>query len=170
MSANIPPLPETVVDAYIGLGSNQSRPTEQLTRAINTLRQHPAISLQAVSRFYRTVPMGEMDQPDYTNAVALVRTPLPPNDLLTELQLIETAQGRVRDGTKWSSRTLDLDLLLYGFQTIRSNRLTIPHSGLHERNFVVFPLLELCPNCQIPGLGSLQDISETLTLEGMIPL
>ncbi len=114
--------------------------------------------------------MGGLDQPDYTNAVALIRTSLPPEDLLTQLQLIETAQGRIRNGTRWSSRTLDLDLLLYGQQTIRSERLTVPHCGLHERNFVVFPLLEICPDCQIPGLGALQEISETLTLEGMTPL
>ncbi|WP_020406105.1 2-amino-4-hydroxy-6-hydroxymethyldihydropteridine diphosphokinase [Hahella ganghwensis] len=170
MSVNVPHQSGPVVDCYIGMGSNQNQPELQLNQAIEAIRQHPAMALQAVSRLYSTVPLGGLDQPQYVNGVAHIRTQLKAESLLDELQTIETQQGRERNGQRWSSRTLDLDLLLYGTEVIRSQRLVVPHYALHERNFVVFPLLELCPDCHIPGLGSLAEISDTLTQEGMTPL
>ncbi|OZG70054.1 2-amino-4-hydroxy-6-hydroxymethyldihydropteridine diphosphokinase [Hahella sp. CCB-MM4] len=170
MSVKVPSQSGPLVDCYIGMGSNQNQPELQLNQAVDAIRQHPAMALQTVSSLYQTTPLGGLDQPLYMNAVAHIRTSLSPEALLDVLQAIENQQGRQRNGVRWSSRTLDLDILLYGKEVIRSQRLTIPHYALHERNFVVFPLLELNPECHIPGLGSLQEISETLTREGMTPL
>ena len=112
------PEQRTFVRAYIGLGSNLADPQAQLARAVAALRSLPASRLTALSRFYRSSPMGPADQPDYLNAVAMLDTRLEAHELLDALQSIENDQGRVRGPLRWGPRTLDLDLLLFGADII----------------------------------------------------
>ena len=146
------------VTAAIGLGSNLGDPLQQLNRAVQALSALRASELLAVSSFYGNPPMGPQDQPDYVNAAALLRTALAPLELLDALQAIEAAQGRER-GRRWGERTLDLDLLLYGEQRIAHPRLSVPHPGMHERAFVLYPLAEIAGGRPVPGLGSVAELA-----------
>lgn len=148
---------QTFVRAYIGLGSNLDDPVAQLRRAIAALRALPHSRLTAHSRFYRSSPMGPSEQPDYVNAVVMLDTTLEPLALLDALQAIEQRQGRVRHGERWGPRTLDLDLLLYGAEVIDHPRLTVPHPGIRQRNFVLLPLTDLAPELCFPDGGSLRE-------------
>ncbi|WP_348730436.1 2-amino-4-hydroxy-6-hydroxymethyldihydropteridine diphosphokinase [Rheinheimera texasensis] len=148
-----------MIRVYLGLGANLDAPLQQLQQAVNALMQLPLSELAAVSSFYGSKPMGPQDQPDYVNAVAALDTHLAPETLLDELQRIELEQGRQRKDERWGPRTLDLDILLYGEAVLATSRLTVPHYGLHQREFVVYPLLELAPALVIPGLGALADIA-----------
>lgn len=158
---------QTFVRAFIGLGSNLDEPRAQLLRAIEALRQIPHSRLTAVSHLYRSAPMGSADQPDYINAVAMLDTRLSPLELLDALQDIENAQGRVRGKEQWGPRTLDLDLLLYGAELIDSVRLKVPHPGLGERNFVLYPLAELAPELILPDGRNLQQLLKKSDREGL---
>ncbi|WP_455385469.1 2-amino-4-hydroxy-6-hydroxymethyldihydropteridine diphosphokinase [Acidihalobacter prosperus] len=144
------------VQAYVGLGSNLEQPEEQLLRALEELSRLPGTRLSASSGLYRNPPMGPVPQPDYVNAVAALETGLSPLELLDGLQAIEQAHGRVRI-ERWGPRTLDLDLLLYAERVIDEPRLQVPHPGLHERPFVLYPLAEIAPGLIIPGRGSLAE-------------
>lgn len=146
------------IDAFIGIGSNLDAPIEQVGRAIDELGRMAASRLVARSSLYASPPMGPSEQPDYINAVARLRTTLEPLALLDELLAIEGAHGRVRGTEHWGPRTLDLDLLLYGNWRIDSERLSIPHPGLHEREFVLYPLQELVGDIDIPGRGRLRTL------------
>ncbi len=148
-----------MVAAYIGLGSNMDDPVDQVSRALVELDRLPDTSLVSRSGLYRNPPMGGMDQPEYVNAAARIDTMLGPEDLLQELHGIESVHGRVRDG-HWGARTLDLDLLLYGATIIDTVDLKVPHPGMHERPFVLYPLYEIAPDLQIPGHGALADLIE----------
>ncbi|WP_336976208.1 2-amino-4-hydroxy-6-hydroxymethyldihydropteridine diphosphokinase [Acinetobacter pittii] len=124
---------------YIGLGSNLGDSRQILSEAIAKLKTLGAVR---VSRLYQSPPMGPQDQPNYLNAVAELNTDLTPLDLLDQLQRFEQEAGRVRL-RHWGERTLDLDLLIYGNEKIQNERLTVPHIGILERDFVVIPLLDL---------------------------
>lgn len=144
--------------AYIGLGSNLDAPAEQIKTALIDLRSLPATQLLKTSSLYASPPMGPQDQPDYINAVALLDTSLPAHELLDALQAIEQQHGRQRK-RHWGERTLDLDILLYDRQMIEDERLSVPHPGLTQRAFVVYPLLEIAGDIMIPGQGNLQAIA-----------
>lgn len=153
--------------AYIGLGSNLSEPLLQLKNArlaISTLAQ---VKELAFSSFYHSPPMGPQDQPDYVNAVMAIATDLAAPDLLRCLQKIEQEQGRVRTGARWSARTLDLDLLLYGNQQINYPDLIVPHIGIRERAFVLYPLQEIAPNLVLPALGNINQLVASCPLAGL---
>jgi len=154
--------------AYIGLGSNLSDPARQVRTALETLSISPDVKLLRKSGLYRSPPMGPADQPDYVNAVAQLETRLSPHDLLDLLQGIERQQGRVR-GERWGPRTLDLDLLLYADRRIADERLSVPHPGLAHRAFVLYPLREIAPGLEIPGLGPLSGLLEQCPQEGLEP-
>jgi len=124
---------------YIGLGSNLGDSRQILSEAIVKLKNLGAVR---VSRLYQSPPMGPQDQPNYLNAVAELNTDLTPLDLLNQLQRFEQEAGRVRL-RRWGERTLDLDLLIYVNEKIQNERLTVPHIGILERDFVVIPLLDL---------------------------
>jgi 2-amino-4-hydroxy-6-hydroxymethyldihydropteridine diphosphokinase len=149
---------EARIRAYVGLGSNLDDPLNQLRQALRELDGLARVRLAGVSSLYRSTPMGPADQPDYLNAVAALDTSLDADDLLVLLQGIEEFHHRVR-GEHWGPRTLDLDLLLYGDQCIDTEHLRVPHQGLHERNFVLYPLAEIAPpDLAVPGLGPLQEL------------
>lgn len=158
-----------MVRAYIGLGSNLDDPVQQLHRALEALARLPQTQLVACSRFYRSAPLGPQDQPDYVNAVAALDTGFSPEALLDALQAIEAAQGRVRT-RRWGPRTLDLDLLLYGNEVLATPRLTVPHPGLAERNFVLYPLAELIPELLLPDGQRLEELLLRCDRTGLEPL
>jgi 2-amino-4-hydroxy-6-hydroxymethyldihydropteridine diphosphokinase len=161
-------LPNEPVTAYIGLGSNLQQPIEQVNRALQQLMKIPHTSLLAASPLYRSVPLGPADQPDYINAVAALATRLSALELLDTLQVIEQHQGRVREGERWGPRTLDLDLLLYGDLQIQTERLTVPHPGLGERNFVLYPLYDIAgEDLLIPGLDTLGHLLQACPRQGL---
>ena len=136
----------------------------QLQSALEALKKISKTRLIADSGFYTSKPMGPQDQPDYTNAVALITTELAPLILLDELQSIEQQHGRVRH-QRWAARTLDLDILLYGEEQINLPRLQVPHVGLCQRDFVYLPLLKIDPAIVVPGRGALQSIVNNLPQE-----
>jgi len=140
---------------YLGLGSNLGDPLQQLRQAVAALAQLPASQLGAKSAVYRSpallAPENPKPQPDYLNAVVALHTQLPPQTLLQALQAIEAAQGRRRDGTRWQARPLDLDMLLYGDLQWQTAELCLPHPGLRERAFVLYPLYDCNPQLRLPG-------------------
>lgn len=139
--------------AYIGLGSNLGEPRVQLLAAFDALGRIAETRVTAKSSLYRSAPVGYADQPPYLNAVARLETSLAPQALLDHLQEIERSLGRERSFRN-APRTLDLDLLLYGTERIDTAALRVPHPRMHERAFVLLPLLELDPAAVIPGRGS----------------
>ena len=142
---------------YIGLGSNLDSPIKQINQAISTLANTAQIKLIKSSSLYKSPPMGPQDQNDYINAVVEIETNLPALHLLDKLQTIELLHGRKRGNERWSARTLDLDLLLYGNQIIDNDRLTVPHYGMAERAFVLYPLAEIAPNLEVLGLNLVKE-------------
>jgi len=155
------------ITAYIGLGSNLAAPAEQVKSAHAAIAAIPGVKEQAFSSLYQSAPMGPQDQPDYVNAVMGIATDLPPITLLHCLQSIENAHGRVRVGERWGARTLDLDILVYGVQRIDLPDLTVPHTGLAERSFVLYPLYEIAPQLEIPGKGKVADLVRRCPLAGL---
>jgi 2-amino-4-hydroxy-6-hydroxymethyldihydropteridine diphosphokinase len=133
-----------VTTAYIGIGSNLEDPRAQVLQAFTELDRLPHTRVVKKSSLYRTAPIGHADQPDFINAVAQLETGLPAERLLAELQEVEARHGRARSFPN-APRTLDLDVLLYGNAEIRSATLTVPHPRMHERAFVLKPLLEISP-------------------------
>jgi len=151
------------VAAVIGIGSNLHDPAMQVERALASLANLPDTRVDRKSALYRSPPMGPQDQPDYINAVAIIRTALQPRALLRALQDIERRQGRDRSaGVRWGPRTIDLDILTYGSSVIAEDGLTIPHPGIPERNFVLFPLAEVAPEMEIPAMGSVRELASRL--------
>jgi 2-amino-4-hydroxy-6-hydroxymethyldihydropteridine diphosphokinase len=149
------------VVAYVGVGSNLADPVSQVRQAVHELAGLPDTALIASSVLYRTAPVGPADQPDYVNAVVSLETRLSPRGLLDALQGVEGRHGRVRDGTRWGPRTLDLDILLYGDLTLAEPGLQIPHPEMGQRAFVLVPLADLAPGgLLVPGAGTLADLLE----------
>ncbi|WP_426977612.1 2-amino-4-hydroxy-6-hydroxymethyldihydropteridine diphosphokinase [Acinetobacter johnsonii] len=134
---------------YIGLGSNLGDSKVILTEAVHKLASLGDVK---TSKLYQSPPMGPQDQPNYLNAVVQLSTNLAPLALLDELQRFEQESGRVRL-RHWGERTLDLDLLIYAEEKIQRERLTVPHVGVMERDFVLIPLLDLDPNLHIDGIA-----------------
>ena len=155
------------ITAYIGLGSNLEDPIAQINSARLAINQIENVKELTFSSLYHSLPMGPQDQPDYTNAVMGVITTLEPLDLLRSLQTIENAQGRVRKGERWGARTLDLDILLYGNAELDFPDLKVPHVGIAERSFVLYPLQEIAPDLWIPGKAALADLVSQCPLDGL---
>ncbi len=136
---------------WLALGSNLADPLQQVQNALDALAAIPQTRVVAVSSFYRTPPYGPQDQPDYLNAVVELATALQPDALLDHTQRVEQEQGRVRKAHRWGPRTLDLDVLLFDRQTLASDRLTVPHYDMHNRAFMLVPLLEIAPAITLPN-------------------
>jgi len=150
--------PQGDARAYIGLGSNLDEPAAHIRSGVAALARLAKTRVEACSSLYLSAPVGRRDQTDFVNAVCRVRTGLAPSTLMHNLLEIEYQHGRERRGEKGGPRTLDLDLLLYGHEAIRSEELTVPHPRLHERAFVLYPLSELEPELVIPGRGPLREL------------
>ena len=146
---------------YIGLGSNLKGPKVQIEKALTTLSEAKDIALLSVSSFYRSKPLLDMPGPNYLNVVCKIETNLGALDLLNFCQEVEDNQHRVRE-IKWGSRTIDLDILLYGDQILATKELTIPHPEMINRAFVLLPLFEIEPGLQLPLLGSLKGLLERI--------
>lgn len=141
-------------------------PAVQIQHALDALAQLPHSRLGAASPLYRNPAIGPGQQPDYLNGVAELHTTLSGLELLSHLQNIELAQGRVR-AERWGARTLDLDLLLYGEAVIDLPQLQVPHPRMYERNFVLYPLHDIAPNLSLPrgtALSALLDCSPSTGL------
>lgn len=138
--------------AFVALGSNMAEPERQMRQAFAALAQLPRTRVLHTSSLYLSAPVACDQGDDFINAVAELETELSPHDLLQSLLLIERQQGRERSARN-APRTLDLDLLLYDQQHIDEPGLTLPHPRMHQRAFVLLPLLEIAPDCAIPGRG-----------------
>jgi 2-amino-4-hydroxy-6-hydroxymethyldihydropteridine diphosphokinase len=139
--------------AFVGLGSNLADPCQQVSQALQALDELPHTRALARSSLYRSAPVGFLQQPDFINAVAKLETALTPRGLLDALLGLERARGRTREFRN-APRTLDLDVLLYDDLRYHEHGLTLPHPQMHLRAFVLRPLLEIAPDCAIPGIGS----------------
>jgi 2-amino-4-hydroxy-6-hydroxymethyldihydropteridine diphosphokinase len=145
--------------AVVALGSNIGEPSENLDLAIALLRE--ATEVVAVSSYYKTKPVGYLDQPDFLNAVCLVESDLPAMDLLKMLHGIEKVMGRERS-IQWGPRTIDLDLIQYGALLSSAEELKLPHPRAHERKFVLEPWLEIEPDAILLTHGKISELLKTL--------
>jgi 2-amino-4-hydroxy-6-hydroxymethyldihydropteridine diphosphokinase len=145
--------------AYVGLGANLGDREGTIRRALAHLGEEPGIRVLAVSSFRETDPVGYVDQPRFLNGAAALETELPARGLLDRLLAVERELGRVRgEGPRYGPRPIDLDLLLYGDETIDEPGLTVPHPRLAERRFVVEPLHELDPDLVLPDGSRVRDL------------
>jgi 2-amino-4-hydroxy-6-hydroxymethyldihydropteridine diphosphokinase len=147
-----------VTRAYVGLGANLGDREATIRAAVEALAGEDGIAVVAVSSLRETEPVGVGEQPQFLNGVAAVETTLSARDLLDRLLEIEQRFGRVRIPGEHGPRTLDLDLLLYGDETIDEPGLAVPHPRLHERRFVLEPLAELAPGLLVPGRGTVESL------------
>jgi 2-amino-4-hydroxy-6-hydroxymethyldihydropteridine diphosphokinase len=151
---------------YLGFGSNLETPIEQLRAARLAVSSVKGISKIAFSSLYRSPPMGSQNQPDYVNAVMAIETNLSPLELLATTQQIENEHGRIRT-ERWGARTLDIDILLYGDEVLDLPNLIVPHYGMCERAFVLYPLFEIAPDLVIPTHGKLANLIARCPLDGL---
>lgn len=156
--------------AYVALGSNLADPAEQVTAALGRLPGIPGTRLIARSRLWASRPLGPQDQPDFVNAVAGLLTQLDARELLGELQALERAMGRTDPVVRWGPRSIDLDLLALGSDELSEPALCLPHPGVHERDFVLYPLAELAPELWIPGRGRVEALARRVANRGIVPL
>lgn len=144
--------------AFVGLGANLGDREATIRQALELLGREPGVEVVAVSSLRETDPVGFVDQPRFLNGAAELRTYLRPRELLDRLLAVERALGRTREGPRFGPRTIDLDLLLYGAETIDEAGLRVPHPRLHERRFALEPLAELDPELVVPGRGPVQAV------------
>ncbi|MFU9137334.1 2-amino-4-hydroxy-6-hydroxymethyldihydropteridine diphosphokinase [Erwinia tasmaniensis] len=143
---------------YLALGSNLADPLHQVHDALDALDKLPSTQRIATSSFYRTPPYGPPDQPDFLNAAVALNTQLTPEALLDATQRIELEQGRVRKKDRWGPRTLDIDIMLFGHLRLNTPRLILPHYDMHNRAFMLLPLLEIAPDAALPDGQRLNDL------------
>lgn len=153
--------------AYIGIGSNLEGPRSQVLRAWERLAGLPDTRAVLCSPLYRSRPLGPRAQPEYVNAVAGVLTRLDARALLGELKAIERDFGRPPQGPRWGPRIIDLDLLVLGRERHSGPDLTVPHPGIVERGFVLYPLADLAPDLDVPGLGRVTELKARVAPEGL---
>ncbi|MDC8011781.1 2-amino-4-hydroxy-6-hydroxymethyldihydropteridine diphosphokinase [Tahibacter soli] len=144
--------------AHVGIGSNLGDSRRVVAGAVEALAALASTRVVRSSAHYATPPWGRVDQPPFINAVVEIDTALSAQELLAALLDIERAAGRVRDGSRWGPRVLDLDLLLYGDAIVSEPGLSVPHPHLAQRAFVLLPLAELAPDREVPGAGRVRDL------------
>ncbi|MDA0705703.1 MAG: 2-amino-4-hydroxy-6-hydroxymethyldihydropteridine diphosphokinase [Proteobacteria bacterium] len=157
--------PRDPVQSCIGIGSNLNNPRQQVMAAIERLDELPGCQVLRRSSLYRSAPFGPVKQDDFINAVVVLETTVPADSLLARLKEMERIQGRVASAERWGPRVIDLDILLYGNETIELPGLTIPHPDIALRNFVLLPLREIAPDLVIPGLGPVN----TIVVDELVP-
>jgi 2-amino-4-hydroxy-6-hydroxymethyldihydropteridine diphosphokinase len=149
----------TLPRAYVAVGANLGDREATIRAALAKLEALPGVSVQAVSRLIETDPVGPVpDQPRFLNGAARLETTLAPRELLEALLRVEVELGRVREGRTGGPRTIDLDLLLFEEWQLDEPGLILPHPRLHERRFVLEPLLELEPGLKVPGKGTVEGL------------
>jgi 2-amino-4-hydroxy-6-hydroxymethyldihydropteridine diphosphokinase len=153
--------------AYVALGSNLADPARQVEAAFAALAQVPETRLVARSGLWRSRPLGPQDQPDFVNAAAGLLTTTEPRALLASLQAIERRLGKSAPAVRWGPRVIDLDLLVFGDLCISQGGLVLPHPGLHQRNFVLYPLAEIAAELQVPGLARVRRLLAGVPAEGI---
>ena len=156
--------------AYVGVGSNLEDPRAQVLGALSRLAQLPLTRVELTSPLYRSRPLGPIVQPDFVNAVAGLLTQLEAPALLAELRALEAALGRPAAHERWGPRVIDLDLLSYGRERRSAPALTLPHAGIPQRNFVLYPLADIAPDLDLPGLGRVAELAGAVTAEGLARL
>ena len=167
------------VEAALGFGGNLGDPVAAFAAALRALGAHPGVTALRLSSVYRTAPWGKLDQPEFLNMAALVETSLPARDLLALCLSVEREGGRERR-ERWGPRTIDIDILSYGSETLDEPGLQIPHPRIAERAFVLAPLAEIAPGLVIGGStvlrhrtaiaaeGIARDQSATVRLSDMV--
>jgi 2-amino-4-hydroxy-6-hydroxymethyldihydropteridine diphosphokinase len=153
--------------AYVGLGSNLDEPAEQVRRAFAALGQIPETRLVRASSLYGSHPMGPVPQPDFINAAAGLLTRLEAGDFFEHLRALERQLGRMPPRERWGPRRIDLDLLVFGQLRIDTAALQLPHPGIVERNFVLYPLAEVAPELLVPGCGRIAELLARVNPEGL---
>jgi 2-amino-4-hydroxy-6-hydroxymethyldihydropteridine diphosphokinase len=152
--------------AYVAVGSNLNQPQARVIDAFERLAGLQETRVELQSRLYLTRPMGPQDQPDFVNAVAGLLTLLTAQQLLAALLGIERGMGRDRH-ERWGPRIIDLDLLWMSGDAINEGGLTLPHPGVPERNFVLYPLCDIAPTLLIPGHGRVVDLKARVSGAGI---
>jgi len=153
--------------AYVGIGSNLDGPAAQVQRALHALGGIPGTTLVKSSPLYRTKPFGAVVQPAFVNAVAGLLTRRSPEELLTDLRALERSLGREPPRERWGPRVIDLDLLVVGREVRATAELTLPHAGIAERDFVLFPLADVAPELDVPGLGRVARLRDAVADRGI---
>ena len=153
--------------AYVALGSNLSEPGRQIEAAFVELRQLADTRLVARSALWKNPPLGPQHQPDFVNAAAGLLTTREPRDFLAALKDIERRMGRAPPAVRWGPRVIDLDLLVFGDRRVDEPGLALPHPGLPERNFVLYPLAEFAAELWVPGHGRVRTRQRRVTGEGL---
>jgi len=155
--------------AYVGVGSNLDDPCAQVLHAFGKLAELSKTRVVLTSPIYISQPFGPVKQPDFANAVVGLLTQLEPLALLENLRKVEAALGRPEPEKRqrWGPRVIDLDVLVYGRQRLNEPELTVPHPGIVERNFVLYPLADIAPDLEIPGLGRVTELKGRATPAGL---
>ncbi len=153
--------------AYVGIGSNLGDPPTQVRAAFPALASLPRTRLVARSPLYESVPFGSVVQPPFHNAVAGLLTQLDARTMLEALLALQHELGRAGGRARWGPREIDLDLLVLGDERIADEVLTLPHPGVPERDFVLYPLRDVAPDLVIPGLGRVLDLASRVVDRGM---
>ena len=153
--------------AYVGVGSNLKDPRAQVTRALEAIGRLRACRLVASSPLYRTQPLGEVVQPAFVNAVAGLLTQATPEDLLSALRTLERELGREPPRERWGPRLIDLDLLVVGREARSTETLTLPHPGIAARDFVLYPLADVAPELEVPGVGIVRQLRDRVANRGI---
>lgn len=152
---------------YIGLGSNMGDCLQIINTAIESLGLMKSTNLIKTSSLYISKPIGQIEQENYINAVSKLETSLTSLQLLNKLQALENDSGRVRN-ERWGPRTLDLDILMYNDEIIRTSCLTVPHPEMANRSFVLVPLAEIEPDCVIPKVGTVNSLIKKINLNNLV--
>jgi 2-amino-4-hydroxy-6-hydroxymethyldihydropteridine diphosphokinase len=153
--------------AYVAIGSNLGDSLAQVRRAFAALGTLPATRVLAQSPLYRTRPFGSVPQPDFINAVAGLITQSSPEELLDGLRALERKLGREPPRERWGPRVIDLDLLVVGAERRDTEVLKLPHPGIAERDFVLYPLADVSPDLVVPGLRTVRELKGAVENRGI---
>lgn len=165
--ARVASTPARWLPAYVGIGSNLSDPERQVRAALAALGALPGSRLVARSPLYRTKPFGDVVQPAFVNAVAGLLTQRTPEELLADLRALERKLGREPPRERWGPRLIDLDLLVVGREVRATAELTLPHPGIAERDFVLYPLADIAPDLEVPGFARVSQLRGRVTDRGI---